>query len=87
MSDRKWPCEGCGREVAIKSRSRFLRLVKTNGTVRCAQCRRYVHSGELRVSQMPSEHVIPAMGLRRKVGKHAKRKGVLESTPLGRCGR
>ena len=82
----RWPCEVCGKEVAVASRNRFLELVRCGHTVRCGQCRRYVFPGTARVSQLPSEHVVPSMGLRRKLGRGAKRLGVLESCPLGRCG-
>lgn len=85
-SKRLLPCEVCGKEITIASRSRFLRLVRSGEKVRCEQCGAYVFPGTARVSQLPSEHVIPAMGLRRKQGRTAKRRGVLESCPLGRCG-
>lgn len=61
-------------------------MVRRNASARCEQCGRYVFPGTARVSQLPSEHVLPAMGLRRKVRRGAKRRGVLESCPLGRCG-
>lgn len=83
---RELPCELCGKSVVIASRHKFLHIVRDGLTVRCEQCRRYVLPGTARVSQLPSEHVIPAMGLRMKHGRTAKRKEVLESCPLGRCG-
>jgi len=86
MQRRNRPCEVCGRDVAIRSRRRFLQLVRDDQPVRCEQCRRYVSPGTARVSQLPSEHVLPAMGLRAKLRRNAKRRGVLESCPLGRCG-
>lgn len=81
---RKLPCEICGKEVEIHgsktqtSKERFLELVRTGESVRCKQCRRFVHSKGL-VLRAP-------LGLRRKVGRRAKRRWVLESCPLGRCG-
>lgn len=83
---RRLPCEVCGKEVAIQDRGRFLRAVRDGDSVRCEQCGGYVVPGTARVSQLPSEHVLPALGLRRKVRRGAKRVGSLESCPLGRCG-
>jgi len=94
---RELPCECCGVPVRIAKRERFLQLVRTGEAVRCRQCRRYVSSGErfsddetpvtARVSQLPTEQVVPALGLRRKVRKTAKRTLPLESCPLKRCGK
>ena len=83
---RREPCEVCGKDVTIASRHRYLQIVHDRITVRCEQCRRYVSPGTARVTQMPSEYVLLAIEVRRKIGRGAKRTGVLESCPLGRCG-
>lgn len=86
-SPRRLPCEVCGQEVVIQDRSRFLRMVREDASVRCERCGRYVLPGTARVSQLSSEHIVTALGLRRKRGPGAKRAWSLESCPLGRCGR
>jgi len=92
LRPRRLPCEICGKEVVIQgsktqtSKERFLELVRTGSTVRCERCGGYVLPGTARVSQVPTEHEFTPLGLRRKMGRHAKRRGVLESCPLGRCG-
>ncbi len=84
---RRLPCEVCGQEVKILNRRRFLRLVREDAAVRCERCGKYVLPGTARVSQLSSEHIVTALGLRRKRGPGAKRAWSLESCPLGRCGR
>ncbi len=84
---RELPCEECGIGVRIASRKRFLRLVKSDESVLCEQCRRFVLPGTARMSQDTNETVFPSMALRHKRGRRAKRVGVLESCPVSMCGK
>ena len=82
---RELSCDCCGVMVRL-SRRRLRDLARDRAKPLCEQCRRYVRPGTARVSQLPSEQVVPALGLARKRGRGAKRVGVLASCPLARCG-
>lgn len=93
---RELECEVCRVMVTIgpstkggrpiSSKDRYLELVASGTRVRCEQCRKYVYTGTARKTKLPSEQELPALGLRRKIGRGAKHKGGLESLKLSRCG-
>lgn len=82
---RTWPCEVCDHPVKLTAK-RYREVALFLHTVRCEQCRRFVSPGSARVSQLPSEQVVPSLGLAAKQGKRAKIKRGLASLPLKRLG-
>jgi len=78
------PCACCAREVRIRDRSRFLRMVRERRQPLCEQCRRYVRGGVARIAQVPGEHDDPKLFLVRGRGKHARKRKALASQPLAR---
>lgn len=80
------PCEVCWHRVEM-ARGKWLSALRRRLSVRCEQCGGYVLCGRSRVSQVPTEHVVPSLGLRRKVRRGARRTGPLESCPLSRMGK
>lgn len=84
---RELPCEVCGAVVEIRGRDRFLAAVRAGEYVRCEGCRAFVSPGIVRVTELPTEQEKPSLGLARKQRRNGRRKGVLESMPLKRCGR
>lgn len=91
---RKKPCECCGVEVQYATAEEYLRHSRVGGPpVLCGQCGRYIArerrgDGEILVTARTTEvddvAGLMRVGLRRKRGRGAKMKGVLESCPLGR---
>lgn len=84
---RSVPCANeCGTPVQIQDRERFLAASRGDIQVFCKQCGRYLKPAAARVTQVSGEKHFGQLALRKKRARNAKRQGVLESSPLGRCG-